>query len=103
MTAKTRSSECGSAVVCVVLALCRRHLSAASRRRGSAAACGCAQRGGRERRQQPTGQNMTMGMGFMPMPGMFGSATPSATDAAALGMTRSEGGMMGGGHATTCS
>ena len=47
-------------------------------------------------------QNMTMGMGFLPMPGMFGSATPSATDAAALGMTAPQGGMMGmGGMATT--
>jgi len=36
-----------------------------------------------------TGMNMGMGMGFMPVPyGMFGSATPSATDAAALGMPR---------------
>jgi len=36
-----------------------------------------------------TGMNMGMGMGFMPMPyGMFGSASPSPTDAAALGMAR---------------
>jgi hypothetical protein len=49
-------------------------------------------------------QNMTMGMGFLPMPGMFGSATPSATDAAALGMTGAQNGMMGmGGMATTNS
>jgi len=35
------------------------------------------------------GMNMGMGMGFMPMPyGMFGSASPSPTDAAALGMAR---------------
>jgi hypothetical protein len=38
--------------------------------------------------------NMTMGMGFMPMPGMFGSASPSATDAAALGVTTPQGGGM---------
>jgi hypothetical protein len=42
--------------------------------------------------------NMTMGLGFMPMPGMFGSASPSATDAAALGVTTpQQGGMMGTG------
>jgi hypothetical protein len=41
--------------------------------------------------------NMTMGMGFLPLPGMFGSPTPSATDAAALGMTAPQGGMMGMG------
>ena len=46
-------------------------------------------------------QNMTMGMGFLPMPGMFGSPTPSATDAAALGMTGGpRGGMMGMGGTT---
>jgi hypothetical protein len=49
-------------------------------------------------------QNMTMGMGFFPMPGMFGSPTPSATDAAALGMTGARSGMMGtGGISTTNS
>ena len=42
-----------------------------------------------------------MGMGFLPMPGMFGSPTPSATDAAALGMTAPQrGGMMGMGGTT---
>src|SRR6516162_6884488 len=41
--------------------------------------------------------DMTMGMGFFPLPGMFGSPTPSATDAAALGMTAQRGGMMGMG------
>jgi hypothetical protein len=41
--------------------------------------------------------NMTMGMGFMPMPGMFGSASPSATDAAALGVTSPQGGMFAAG------
>jgi hypothetical protein len=45
--------------------------------------------------------DMTMGMGFLPMPGMFGSPTPSATDAAALGMTAPQrGGMMGMGGTT---
>jgi hypothetical protein len=44
--------------------------------------------------------DMTMGMGFMPLPGMFGSPTPSATDAAALGMTAQRGGMMGMGGGT---
>jgi hypothetical protein len=46
-------------------------------------------------------QNMTMGAAAMTMPGMFGSPTPSATDAAALGMGGgSGGGMMGmGGNA----
>src|SRR5262245_1760393 len=39
--------------------------------------------------------DMTMGMGFFPLPGMFGSPTPSATDAAALGTTAQRGGMMG--------
>jgi hypothetical protein len=43
-----------------------------------------------------TGMDMGMGMGYMPY-GMFGSPTPSATDAAALGMTRPTGGMMGMG------
>ena len=38
-----------------------------------------------------------MGMGFMPLPGMFGSASPSATDAAALGAAVPQGGMMGTG------
>jgi len=49
------------------------------------------------------GMGMGNGMGFMPMPyGMFGSATPSATDAAALGMTRPSGGLMGmGGSPST--
>jgi len=41
--------------------------------------------------------DMTMGMGFLPLPGMFGSPTPSATDAAALGMTAQRGGMTGMG------
>ena len=41
--------------------------------------------------------DMTMGMGFYPLPGMFGSPTPSATDAAALGVTAPRGGMMGMG------
>ncbi len=41
--------------------------------------------------------NMTMGMGFMPLPGMFGSTSPSATDAAALGAPAPQGGMMGTG------
>ena len=41
--------------------------------------------------------SMTMGMGFMPLPGMFGSASPSATDAAALGAAVPQGGMMGTG------
>jgi hypothetical protein len=46
-------------------------------------------------------QNMTMGMGAMAMPGMFGSPTPSAADAAALGMGGgSGGGMMGMGGNT---
>jgi hypothetical protein len=45
--------------------------------------------------------DMTMGMGFFPMPGMFGSPTPSATDAAALGVTAPQrGGMMGMGGGT---
>ncbi len=35
--------------------------------------------------------NMTMGMGFLPMPGMFGTTAPSAVDAAALGMTAAAG------------
>ena len=46
--------------------------------------------------------DMTMGTGILPMPGMFGSPTPSATDAAALGMTAPQrGGMMGMGGGTT--
>jgi hypothetical protein len=46
-------------------------------------------------------QNMTMGMAAMTMPGMFGSPTPSAPDAAALGMGGgSGGGMMGMGGNT---
>jgi hypothetical protein len=46
-------------------------------------------------------QDVTMGMGFLPLPGMFGSPTPSPTDAAALGMTgRPGGGMMGTGGRT---
>ena len=46
-------------------------------------------------------QNMTMGMAAMSMPGMFRPPTPSATDAAALGMGGgSGGGMMGTGGNT---
>ncbi len=48
-------------------------------------------------------QNMTMGMGFMPMPGMFGSPTLSPTDAAALGMPGRPGGGMMGMAGTTMS
>lgn len=47
--------------------------------------------------------DMTMGMGFLPLPGMFGSPTPSATDAAALGVTTPRAGMMGMGGGTTMS
>jgi hypothetical protein len=44
------------------------------------------------------GMGMGMGMGFMPY-GMFGTTSPSATDAAALGMTgQSTGGMGMGGQ-----
>ena len=44
--------------------------------------------------------DMTMGMGFLPLPGMFGSPTPSATDAAALGMTAPQGRNDGDGRRT---
>ena len=49
-----------------------------------------------------TGMGMGMGMGFMPMAyGMFGSPTPSPTDAAALGMPAQSRGIMGMGGPTT--
>ena len=44
------------------------------------------------------GMGMGMGMGYMPMAyGMFGSPTPSPTDAAALGMPSQSRGIMGMG------